>query len=173
MIRSPGHSQPHRYKSTHLCYCVEYEFILPNFSVIGSINSILYCWSIFGDCGYLWIFDMHWFEWTGKRKIMLTEAWTRRAAALCKRLLSSERRQLQAIVRAGMFRFTHPFVCLFVSRCSRKEACEKWAEPLHFSTELKQCVDITVTPDNMSVTSASTQVIEFYMLLQKHKITPV
>lgn len=56
-------------------------------------------------------------------------------------------------------------VCLFVSRCSRKEACEKWAEPLHFSTELKQCVDITVTPDNMSVTSASTQVIEFYMLL--------
>uniref|UniRef100_A0A8C1PMP0 Plexin A3 n=1 Tax=Cyprinus carpio TaxID=7962 RepID=A0A8C1PMP0_CYPCA len=40
----------------------------------------------------------------------------------------------------------------------RDEACEKWAEPLHFSTELKQCVDITVTPDNMSVTSASTQV---------------
>uniref|UniRef100_A0A8C1W9Z6 Plexin A3 n=1 Tax=Cyprinus carpio TaxID=7962 RepID=A0A8C1W9Z6_CYPCA len=39
----------------------------------------------------------------------------------------------------------------------RDEACEKWAEPLHFSTELKQCVDITVTPDNMSVTSASTQ----------------
>uniref|UniRef100_A0A8C1W7Y9 Plexin A3 n=1 Tax=Cyprinus carpio TaxID=7962 RepID=A0A8C1W7Y9_CYPCA len=49
----------------------------------------------------------------------------------------------------------------------RDEACEKWAEPLHFSTELKQCVDITVTPDNMSVTSASTQVIEFYMLLVK------
>ncbi len=54
-------------------------------------------------------------------------------------------------------------VCLLVSRCSRKEACEKWTEPLHFSTELKLCVDITVSPDNMSVTSASTQVIEFYM----------
>lgn len=64
-------------------------------------------------------------------------------------------------------------VCVFVSRCSRKEACEKWTEPLHFSTELKLCVDITVSPDNMSVTSTSTQVIEFYMLLQKHKITPM
>uniref|UniRef100_A0A672Q650 Plexin A3 n=1 Tax=Sinocyclocheilus grahami TaxID=75366 RepID=A0A672Q650_SINGR len=48
--------------------------------------------------------------------------------------------------------------CVLHNKCSRKEACEKWAEPLHFSTELKQCVDITVTPDNMSVTSASTQV---------------
>ncbi|XP_016411693.1 plexin A3-like [Sinocyclocheilus rhinocerous] len=47
--------------------------------------------------------------------------------------------------------------CVLHNKCSRKEACEKWAEPLHFSTELKQCVDITVTPDNMSVTSASTQ----------------
>uniref|UniRef100_A0A8C1Z9T3 Plexin A3 n=1 Tax=Cyprinus carpio TaxID=7962 RepID=A0A8C1Z9T3_CYPCA len=47
--------------------------------------------------------------------------------------------------------------CVLHNMCSRKEACEKWAEPLHFSTELKQCVDITVTPDNMSVTSASTQ----------------
>ncbi|GAA6075419.1 plexin A3, partial [Tachysurus ichikawai] len=41
--------------------------------------------------------------------------------------------------------------------CSRKEACQKWELPQHFSTELKQCVDITVTPANMSVTSASTQ----------------
>ncbi|XP_073675973.1 plexin A3 [Garra rufa] len=47
--------------------------------------------------------------------------------------------------------------CVLHNKCSRKEACEKWAEPLHFSTELKQCVDITVTPDNMSVTSTSTQ----------------
>uniref|UniRef100_A0A8C1RFJ2 Plexin-A3 n=1 Tax=Cyprinus carpio TaxID=7962 RepID=A0A8C1RFJ2_CYPCA len=43
--------------------------------------------------------------------------------------------------------------CVLHNMCSRKEACEKWTEPLHFSTELKQCVDITVTPDNMSVTS--------------------
>ncbi|XP_077079179.1 plexin A3 [Siphateles boraxobius] len=47
--------------------------------------------------------------------------------------------------------------CVLHNKCSRKEACEKWTEPLHFSTELKQCVDITVTPDNMSVTSAPTQ----------------
>uniref|UniRef100_A0A8C2KF00 Plexin A3 n=1 Tax=Cyprinus carpio TaxID=7962 RepID=A0A8C2KF00_CYPCA len=45
--------------------------------------------------------------------------------------------------------------CVLHNMCSRKEACEKWAEPLHFSTELKQCVDITVTPDNMSVTSVA------------------
>uniref|UniRef100_A0A671QPN7 Plexin A3 n=1 Tax=Sinocyclocheilus anshuiensis TaxID=1608454 RepID=A0A671QPN7_9TELE len=48
--------------------------------------------------------------------------------------------------------------CVLHNKCSRKEACEKWAEMLHFSMELKHCVDITVTPDNMSVTSASTQV---------------
>uniref|UniRef100_A0A671QHH1 Plexin A3 n=1 Tax=Sinocyclocheilus anshuiensis TaxID=1608454 RepID=A0A671QHH1_9TELE len=47
--------------------------------------------------------------------------------------------------------------CVLHNKCSRKEACEKWAEMLHFSMELKHCVDITVTPDNMSVTSASTQ----------------
>lgn len=46
----------------------------------------------------------------------------------------------------------------FVFRCSRKEACQKWELPQHFSTELKQCVDITVSPANMSVTSPSTQV---------------
>lgn len=85
----------------------------------------------------------------GKRKIMLAEAWT-----LIRRAPSTA----GSIVCAGIFLFTRVFVCLFVSRCSRKEACEKWAEPLHFSTELKQCVDITVTPDNMSVTSVSTQV---------------
>ncbi|KAB5567206.1 hypothetical protein PHYPO_G00230120 [Pangasianodon hypophthalmus] len=47
--------------------------------------------------------------------------------------------------------------CVLHSKCSRKEACQKWELPQHFSTELKQCVDITVTPANMSVTSASTQ----------------
>uniref|UniRef100_A0A8B9LM96 Plexin A3 n=1 Tax=Astyanax mexicanus TaxID=7994 RepID=A0A8B9LM96_ASTMX len=41
--------------------------------------------------------------------------------------------------------------------CSRKEACQKWEVPQHFNTELKQCVDITVTPRNMSVTAVSTQ----------------
>ncbi|TRY72813.1 hypothetical protein DNTS_009514 [Danionella cerebrum] len=56
-----------------------------------------------------------------------------------------------------------------IRSCSRKEACEKWSEPLHFSTDVRQCVDITVTPDNMSVTSTSTQVTQFYMPLLKQK----
>ncbi|XP_060788388.1 plexin A3 [Neoarius graeffei] len=47
--------------------------------------------------------------------------------------------------------------CVLHNKCSRKEACQKWELPQHFSTELKQCVDITVTPANMSVTSTSTQ----------------
>ncbi|CAB1336003.1 unnamed protein product [Coregonus sp. 'balchen'] len=41
--------------------------------------------------------------------------------------------------------------------CSRQEACEKWTESQHFNTELDHCVDISVTPNNMSVTSTSTQ----------------
>ncbi|XP_027131208.1 plexin A3-like, partial [Larimichthys crocea] len=41
--------------------------------------------------------------------------------------------------------------------CSRQEACDKWEEPQHFNTRLDQCVDISVTPSNMSVTSPATQ----------------
>uniref|UniRef100_A0A3B5AQ86 Plexin A3 n=1 Tax=Stegastes partitus TaxID=144197 RepID=A0A3B5AQ86_9TELE len=37
------------------------------------------------------------------------------------------------------------------------EACDKWEEPQHFNTRLDQCVDISVTPSNMSVTSTATQ----------------
>ncbi|KAG9270029.1 plexin A3 [Astyanax mexicanus] len=47
--------------------------------------------------------------------------------------------------------------CVLHNKCSRKEACQKWEVPQHFNTELKQCVDITVTPRNMSVTAVSTQ----------------
>uniref|UniRef100_A0A8C7DPH5 Plexin A3 n=1 Tax=Oncorhynchus kisutch TaxID=8019 RepID=A0A8C7DPH5_ONCKI len=47
--------------------------------------------------------------------------------------------------------------CVLHNKCSRQEACEKWAEPQHFNTELDQCVDISVTPNNISVTSTSTQ----------------
>ncbi|XP_076852408.1 plexin A3-like [Brachyhypopomus gauderio] len=47
--------------------------------------------------------------------------------------------------------------CVLYNKCSRKEACQKWEEPQQFSTELEQCIDITVTPGNMSVTAASTQ----------------
>uniref|UniRef100_A0A4W5KKD7 Plexin A3 n=1 Tax=Hucho hucho TaxID=62062 RepID=A0A4W5KKD7_9TELE len=43
--------------------------------------------------------------------------------------------------------------CVLHNKCSRQEACEKWAEPQHFNTELDHCVDISVTPNNISVTS--------------------
>ncbi|KAG5282062.1 hypothetical protein AALO_G00051820 [Alosa alosa] len=48
--------------------------------------------------------------------------------------------------------------CVLYNKCSRQEACEKWAEPQHFATELKQCTDVSVMPNNMSVTSPATQV---------------
>ncbi|KAM3872282.1 LOW QUALITY PROTEIN: plexin A3 [Diretmus argenteus] len=47
--------------------------------------------------------------------------------------------------------------CVLYNKCSRQEACDKWEEPQHFNTRLDQCVDITVTPSNMSVTSPATQ----------------
>lgn len=43
-------------------------------------------------------------------------------------------------------------------RCSTQEACEKWEEPQHFNTHLDQCLEISVMPSNMSVTSPPTQV---------------
>lgn len=52
----------------------------------------------------------------------------------------------------------HLAVTFDPSRCSRQEACDKWEESQHFNTRLDQCVDISVTPSNMSVTSPATQV---------------
>uniref|UniRef100_A0AAR2LBR8 Sema domain-containing protein n=1 Tax=Pygocentrus nattereri TaxID=42514 RepID=A0AAR2LBR8_PYGNA len=48
--------------------------------------------------------------------------------------------------------------CVLHNKCSRKEACQKWEVPQRFNTELKQCVDITVTPQNMSVTALNVKV---------------
>uniref|UniRef100_A0A8C6PW23 Plexin A3 n=1 Tax=Nothobranchius furzeri TaxID=105023 RepID=A0A8C6PW23_NOTFU len=47
--------------------------------------------------------------------------------------------------------------CVLFNKCSRQEACDKWEEPQHFKTHLDQCVDILVSPRNMSVTSPPTQ----------------
>ncbi|XP_056278148.1 plexin A3 isoform X3 [Pseudoliparis swirei] len=47
--------------------------------------------------------------------------------------------------------------CVLFNKCSRQEACHKWEEPQHFNTRLDQCVDISVNPSNMSVTSPATQ----------------
>ncbi|XP_069040201.1 plexin A3 [Lepisosteus oculatus] len=43
--------------------------------------------------------------------------------------------------------------CVLHNKCSRQEACEKWAEPRRFTAELAQCVEISVTPSNVSVTA--------------------
>ncbi|KAJ8395075.1 hypothetical protein AAFF_G00035310 [Aldrovandia affinis] len=47
--------------------------------------------------------------------------------------------------------------CVLHNKCSRRDACEKWAEPQRFNVELDHCVDVSVTPNNMSVTSSSIQ----------------
>ncbi|KAM7411082.1 hypothetical protein PAMA_021184 [Pampus argenteus] len=47
--------------------------------------------------------------------------------------------------------------CVLFNKCSRQEACDKWEEPQHFNTRLDQCVNISVTPSDMSVTSPATQ----------------
>ncbi|KAF3696340.1 Plexin A3 Precursor [Channa argus] len=49
--------------------------------------------------------------------------------------------------------------CVLFNKCSRQEACDRWDEPQHFNTRLDQCVDVSVTPSNMSVTSAATQLV--------------
>lgn len=162
----------HRYKSTISAIPWYMSPFCPTCSSISAASKVFCIVDPFAGTvdigGYLTCIGL---SGQGKKKIMLSEAWTRRAAALGERLIEPAPQTAGYCV--GRDVSVYSSVCLFVSRCSRKEACEKWAEPLHFSTELKQCVDITVTPDNMSVTSASTQVIEFYMLLQKHNITPV
>uniref|UniRef100_A0A3Q0RGV9 Plexin A3 n=1 Tax=Amphilophus citrinellus TaxID=61819 RepID=A0A3Q0RGV9_AMPCI len=47
--------------------------------------------------------------------------------------------------------------CVLFNKCSRQEACDKWEEPQHFNTRLDQCVNISVTPSSMSVTSPAMQ----------------
>lgn len=47
--------------------------------------------------------------------------------------------------------------CVLFNKCSRRESCEKWEEPQHFNTKLDQCVDISVSPSNMSITSPPAQ----------------
>uniref|UniRef100_A0AAX7TCX2 Plexin-A3 n=1 Tax=Astatotilapia calliptera TaxID=8154 RepID=A0AAX7TCX2_ASTCA len=48
--------------------------------------------------------------------------------------------------------------CVLFNKCSRQEACDKWEEPQHFNTQLDQCVNISVSPSSMSVTSPAMQV---------------
>lgn len=46
--------------------------------------------------------------------------------------------------------WTNPSLCVF-ARCTRKERCERSREPRRFASEMKQCVRLTVHPNNISV----------------------
>ncbi|XP_058873462.1 plexin A3 isoform X2 [Acipenser ruthenus] len=47
--------------------------------------------------------------------------------------------------------------CVLHNKCSRQEECEKWSEPRRFTTELSHCVELSVTPNNISVTTSDVQ----------------
>lgn len=64
----------------------------------------------------------------------------------------------ECVNRKQVFVFIVTLVTFDPSRCSRQEACDKWEEPQHFNNRLDQCVTVSVTPSNMSVTSPATQV---------------
>lgn len=43
-------------------------------------------------------------------------------------------------------------------RCSRKDRCERADEPQRFASDLRQCVQLTVQPKNISVTMSEVPV---------------
>lgn len=47
---------------------------------------------------------------------------------------------------------------LFSFRCARKEKCERSSEPRRFSSDIKQCVRLSVHPNNISVSQFSVTV---------------
>ncbi|XP_028669224.1 LOW QUALITY PROTEIN: plexin A3 [Erpetoichthys calabaricus] len=47
--------------------------------------------------------------------------------------------------------------CVLHNKCSRQDECEKWQEARRFTSELNQCVELTVQPNNISVTVSSVQ----------------
>lgn len=52
---------------------------------------------------------------------------------------------------------TPSFMFLF-SRCTRKEKCERSSEPRRFASDIKQCVRLSVHPNNISVSQFSVTV---------------
>lgn len=48
------------------------------------------------------------------------------------------------------------------SRCSRKDRCERADEPQRFASDLRQCVQLTVQPKNISVTMSEVPVSHLY-----------
>ncbi|XP_062401569.1 LOW QUALITY PROTEIN: plexin-A1b [Sardina pilchardus] len=49
--------------------------------------------------------------------------------------------------------------CVLHNICSRKDRCERASEPQRFASDLKQCVELTVQPRNISVTMSEVQLV--------------
>ncbi|MBV94787.1 Plexin-A1, partial [Eschrichtius robustus] len=49
--------------------------------------------------------------------------------------------------------------CVLHSTCSRRDACERAAEPQRFAADLLQCVQLTVQPRNVSVTTSQVPLV--------------
>lgn len=60
-------------------------------------------------------------------------------------------------VRARHLCITHPLFFL-PSRCTRKEKCERSLEPRRFASDIRQCVRLSVHPNNISVSQFSVTV---------------
>ncbi|TKS77092.1 Plexin-A1 Semaphorin receptor NOV [Collichthys lucidus] len=50
-------------------------------------------------------------------------------------------------------------VCPVLTRCSRKDRCERAEEPQRFTTRVEQCVRLAVQPDTISVTMSEVQLV--------------
>lgn len=51
-----------------------------------------------------------------------------------------------------------PSLTFLFSRCTRKEKCERSSEPRRFASDIKQCVRLSVHPNNISVSQFSVTV---------------
>ncbi|KPP79976.1 hypothetical protein Z043_100409, partial [Scleropages formosus] len=49
--------------------------------------------------------------------------------------------------------------CVLHSVCSRKDRCERAEEPQRFTSDLRQCVQLSVQPRNISVTMSEVQLV--------------
>lgn len=52
----------------------------------------------------------------------------------------------------------HVFSLSLSFRCTRKEKCERSSEPRRFASDIKQCVRLSVHPNNISVSQYSVMV---------------
>ncbi len=108
----------HRYKSTHFCHSM--SPFCPTCSSISAASKVfvllIHLRGTVDIGGYLTCIGL---SGQGKRKSCSVKL-ERDGPLLSANALSSQRRRLQAIVWAGMFLFTHPFVCLFPGAPERK-----------------------------------------------------